>query len=338
MTSVLAVAVSVLPVFVFLGALVLIDSYKLVALRAILLSVTAGMGAGLAAWGANVWLRPALGLDWDQYSRYAAPLVEEPLKAAFLVYLLQRNKVGFVVDAAIHGFGIGTGFAFLENLYYVQASPDATLWTWVVRGFGTAIMHGGATSIVAMVSKALQDRSGTLRLYLVLPGLCVAVVLHSLYNHFVLHPVLATALIVLVLPALTIAVFERSERVTNAWLGTGFDADQELLRAVRTGQVSGTPVGRYIATVKSRFPAEVIVDMMCLLRLRAELAIRAKGVLMMREAGFDAAPDPLVKDKFQELAYLERSIGRTGLRALHPFVHTSTRDLWQLTVLDGERG
>ncbi len=338
MTSVLAVAVSVLPVFVFLGALVLIDSYKLVALRAILLSVAAGMVAGLAAWGANLWLRPALGLDWDQYSRYVAPLVEEPLKATFLVYLLQRNKVGFVVDAAIHGFGIGTGFAFLENLYYVQATPDATLWTWVVRGFGTAIMHGGATSIVAMVSKALQDRSGMFRLSLVLPGLCVAVVLHSLYNHFVLHPVLATALIVLVLPSLSIAVFQRSERETNAWLGTGFDTDQELLRAVHTGQLSDTPVGRYIASVKSRFPAEVIVDMMCFLRLRAELALRAKGVLMMREAGFDAAPDPMVKDKFQELRYLEQSIGKTGLRALHPFVHTSTRDLWQLTVLDGERG
>lgn len=338
MTSVLAVAVSVLPVFVFLGALVLIDSYKLVALRATLFSVAAGMVAGLAAYGANVWLRPALGLDWNQYSRYVAPVVEEPLKAVFVVYLLQRNKVGFVVDAAIHGFGIGTGFAFLENLYYVQATPEATLWTWVVRGFGTAIMHGGATSIVAMVSKALQNRSDAFRLSLVLPGLCVAVVLHSLYNQFVLHPVLATALIVLVFPTLSIAVFQRSERETKAWLGTGFDTDQELLRAVHTGQVSGTPVGRYIATVKSRFPAEVIVDMMCFLRLRAELAIRAKGVLMMREAGFDAAPDPMVKDKFQELRYLEKSIGKTGLRALHPFVHTSTRDLWQLTVLDGERG
>ena len=338
MTSVLAVAVSVLPVFVFLGALVLIDSYKLVALRATLLSVAAGMVAGLAAYGANVWLRPALGLDWDQYSRYVAPVVEEPLKAAFVVYLLQRNKVGFVVDAAIHGFGIGTGFAFLENLYYVQATPEATLWTWVVRGFGTAIMHGGATSIVAMVSKALQNRADAFRLTLVLPGLSVAVVLHALYNQFVLHPVLATALIVLVFPALSVAVFQRSERATQAWLGTGFDTDQELLRAVHTGQVSGTPVGRYITTVKSRFPAEVIVDMMCFLRVRAELAIRAKGVLMLREAGFDAAPDPLVKDKFQELRYLEKSIGKTGLRALHPFVHTSTRDLWQLTVLDGERG
>jgi RsiW-degrading membrane proteinase PrsW (M82 family) len=337
-TSVLAVAVSVLPVLAFLGALVLIDSYKLVALRATLWSVAAGMIAGLAAYGANVWLRPALGLDWDQYSRYVAPVVEEPLKAAFVVYLLQRNKVGFVVDAAIYGFGIGTGFAVLENLYYVQATADATLWTWIVRGFGTAIMHGGATSIVAMVAKALQNRSDAFRTSLILPGLVVAVVLHALYNQFALHPILATALIVLVFPALSVAVFQRSERETQAWLGTGFDTDQELLRAVRLGRISGTPVGRYLAAVKSRFPAEVIVDMMCLLRLRAELAIRAKGVLMMREAGFDAAPDPLVKDKFQELAYLEKSIGKTGLRALHPFVHTSTRDLWQLTVLDGERG
>jgi hypothetical protein len=37
-TIVLAVAVGILPVFLFLGVLVLIDSYKLVAVRAILRS------------------------------------------------------------------------------------------------------------------------------------------------------------------------------------------------------------------------------------------------------------------------------------------------------------
>ena len=337
MTSLLAGLVSVLPVLVFLGALVLIDSYKLVRLRAILLSVAAGLVAGAAAYGANVWLRPALNLDWGHYSRYVAPVVEESLKAAFVVYLLKRNKVGFVVDAAIHGFGIGTGFAVLENLYYLQANPGATIWTWVVRGFGTAIMHGGATALMAMLSKTLQSRTNVFRLYQALPGLALAMVLHSFYNHFALHPLLATALIVLIFPVLATLVFERSERETKSWLGTGFDTDQELLRAVQTGQVSGTPAGRYLTTVQSRFPAEVIVDMMCLLRLHAELAIRAKGVLMMREAGFDAPPDPGVKDKLEELKYLEKSIGKTGLRALHPFVHNSTRDLWQLTVLDGER-
>ena len=333
MTTVLGVAVSVLPVFLFLAALVLIDSYKLVALRAILLSVCAGLVAGLAAYGVNVSLRPALDLDAAWYSMYVAPVVEESLKAAFVVYLLQRSKVGFVVDAAIHGFGIGTGFAFLENLYYLQVSTDATPWTWIVRGFGTAIMHGGATAIVAMVAKSFHDRSATPRPYLILPGLGVAVVLHSLYNHFLLQPLLATALIVLVFPWLCIAVFQQSECETKSWLGTGFDTDQELLRAMHAGQVSATPVGKYLRTLRGRFLPEVLVDMLCYLRLRAELGIRAKGILMMREAGFDAPPDPKLKAKFDELRYLEKSVGKTGLLALGPFLHTRTRDLWQLNIL-----
>lgn len=335
MTTVLAVVVSVLPVFLFLAALVLIDSYKLVALRAILLSVLAGAVAGLAAYGVNVSLRPALALDLARYSMYVAPAIEESLKAVFVVYLLKRSKVGFVVDAAIHGFGIGTGFAFLENLYYLQVSGDSTLWTWIVRGFGTAIMHGGATAILAMVSKALHNRFSGFRLVHILPGLIVAAVLHSLYNHFLLHPLLATALIVLVFPYLCVAVFQQSERETRSWLGTGFDTDQELLRAMHAGQVSGTPVGKYLRTLRGRFSAEVLVDMMCLLRLRAELGIRAKGILMIREAGFEAPPpDPTLKATFEELRYLEKSIGTAGLLALGPFLHISTRDLWQLTVLD----
>jgi len=332
-TPVLGVAVSILPVFLFLGALVLIDSYKLVALRAILLSIAAGVVAALASYGANVTLQPALNLDFTRYSTYVAPVVEEALKAVFVVYLLQRNKVGFVVDAAIHGFSIGTGFAFVENLYYLQVNPDAMLWTWIVRGFGTAIMHGGATAIVAMVSKTLHDRSDSLRPHLLLPGLAVAVVLHALYNHFLLHPLLATALIVLVVPYVSVAVFQRSERETRAWVGAGFDTDVELLRIMRSGQVSATPVGTYLTTLRTRFAPEVIVDMMCLLRLRAELAIRAKAVLMMREAGFDAPPDPTLKDTFEELQYLARSIGKTGLRALHPVLDTSMRDLWQIHML-----
>jgi len=334
-TTLLAVALGVVPVLLFLGALVLIDSYKLVALRAILLSLLGGALAAIACYGVNGVLRSGLGIDFATYSRYIAPVVEETLKATLVVYLLQRNRVGFVVDAAIHGFGIGTGFAVVENVYYLLLNPGATLWSWIVRGLGTAIMHGGTTAIVAMVARTLHNRLGRFRMRLVLPGLAVAVVLHSLYNHFLLHPLLATALIVVIVPALAVVVFERSERETNAWLGTGFDTDQELLKAVQTGQVAATPVGKYLSTMRDRFAPEVIVDMMCLLRLHAELAIRAKGVLMMREAGFDAPPDPSVKDKLQEMWYLEKSIGKTSVRALQPFLHTSTRDLWQLTVLDG---
>jgi RsiW-degrading membrane proteinase PrsW (M82 family) len=333
-TIVLGAATSVLPVLVFLGLLRLLDSYKLVAIRAILLSVLAGVLAALAGYAINVALLPVLGVDFSHYSRYVAPVVEETLKAAFVVYLVRQHKVGFVVDAAIHGFGIGAGFALLENLVYLSLHPGAPPWTWVVRGFGTAIMHGGTTAIVAMVSRTLLNRTTRFRLRLVVPGLGLAVVLHSVYNHFLLQPVLATAVIVLVVPVVAVVVFHQSERAARGWVGEGFDTDQELLKAVTGARVSDTPVGKYIMTLRSHFAPETIVDMMCLLRLRAELAIRVKGILLMREAGFEPPPDPAVKDKLREVRYLERSIGKTGLVALHPFLHTSARDRWQLTVLE----
>jgi hypothetical protein len=103
---------------------------------------------------------------------------------------------------------------------------------------------------------------------------------------------------------------------------------------MRAGEVSETPVGTYLKGLRNSFPPEVIVDMLCMLRLRAELGIRAKGMLLMREAGFEADPDPSLPAKLEEVRYLEKSIGRTGMRALKPFVHTSTQDLWQMTLLD----
>lgn len=78
--------------------------------------------------------------------------------------------------------------------------------------------------------------------------------------------------------------------------------------------------------------------MLCLLRLRAELGIRAKGVLLARELGLETTPDPSVPAKFEELRYLERSIGRSGMRALRPSFAKSTRDLWQFNMIDEAQG
>ena len=44
--------------------------------------------------------------------------------------------------------------------------------------------------------------------------------------------------------------------------------------------------------------------------------------------------DPDARAKFDELRYLERSIGRTGRRAMQPFLHLNSRDLWQIHMLD----
>jgi RsiW-degrading membrane proteinase PrsW (M82 family) len=332
-----ALAFSVLPVFLFLGALVLLDSYKLIPLRAILLAVAAGSVAAVAGYAVNSWLRPALALDLAHFSMYVAPVVEELLKAIYVVWLIRRSKVGFVADAATYGFAVGTGFAFVENVLLLQSYPSATIWAWIVRGFGTALMHGGTTAIVAMMTRTLQKRATGFHPKAVLPGLAAAMLLHSLFNQFLVSPLLATALIVLVLPSIMVVLFQKSERETRTWLGTGFDMDQELLRVIRAGAVSDTPVGQYLKELRTSFPPEIVVDTMCLLRLRAELGVRAKGMLLLREAGFEAAADPSLPAKLQEMRYLERSIGRTGMRALKPFIQISSQDLWQLNLLDGNQ-
>ena len=42
-----------------------------------------------------------------------------------------------------------------------------------------------------------------------------------------------------------------------------------------------TNIGQYFLTLQHQFRGEIIADMICLVRLHTELAIRAKGVLLI---------------------------------------------------------
>jgi len=200
-----------------------------------------------------------------------------------------------------------------------------------VRGFGTAVMHGGTAAIMAVTAKALSERKRS-----VLPGPLIAFVLHSVFNHFVLSPTLSTVVIVVVLPPLIIAVFSQSERYLRDWLGTGFDLDSEVLRAMKSGEFADTPAGQYLQSLREHFEGAVLADMLCYLRLLTELSLRMKGVLMLRASGFPVKRDAEVAEKLAEMRYLQESIGKTGELALAPLLHRSPQDLWQLQAL--ERG
>lgn len=325
--------VGLLPVVLFLLLLLWLDSYKLVSMRLVLAVMGCGVAAAVACYYANGWLIGAAGLDVVAYSRYAGPLVEEAAKGLVVVALIRAHRVGFLVDAAIVGFSVGAGFAIVENLQYQRLLPGAGLATWIVRGFGTAIMHGGVTAIFAMMGLAFLEKAPRVGLAAFLPGYALAVVLHSAFNHLNASPRAATLAVLLVLPPLMILVFQRSEKSVGNWLGRGFDADTAMLASINSGRFADSPTGRYLETLKKRFRGPVVADLLCYLRLHTELALRAKGVLMMRENGFDVPVDEATRDKFTEMDYLEGSIGRTGLLALKPMLHMSHRDLWQLYML-----
>ncbi len=327
------ILLGLLPVLCLLFALVFLDSYKLVAVKAVLLTILAGCLAAGIAFLVNTWLLRNFGLEMTTYSWYVAPVLEEFLKAAYLVYLLRSNRIGFMVDGAIRGFAIGAGFALVENIFYMVMRPEESLFLWVIRGFGTAMMHGATAAIVGITAKSLSQRRKSDGVLTILPGLVAAILVHMIYNHFFLSPSVSTFVILVALPVLLIMVFRQSEKSTMDWLGIGFDTDREVLEMITTGQLSDTKIGQYLHTLQDRFPGTVVADMLCLLRLRTELSIKAKGVLMMKEAGFDMAPDPEVGEKLAECAYLEKSIGKTGKLALLPFLHSNSRDAWQIEML-----
>jgi hypothetical protein len=222
----------------------------------------------------------------------------------------------------------------LENVYYLYSGGQAHLGVWIVRGFGTAIMHGGVTAIFAILSQTATERSMKINPLRYLPGLAAAVALHSLFNHFVLPPMLMTVTVLAVLPPLLYVVFRKSAQHMHDWLELDFDADALLLQQINSGEFAETKVGRFLNDLRSRFEGPVVVDMLCYLRLYTELALRAKGLLLMRENGLDVDVGERTQEKFAELEYLERSIGKTGLLAMRPFLHMTRKDLWQLYVLD----
>ena len=272
--------VGLLPVVIFLGVLVYMDSYKLVRLHTVLWVIALGGAMAVASYFVNGFLIGRSGLDFLPYSRYIAPLAEETLKGLVMVYLFRSSRIGFLVDAAIFGFAVGAGFAVVENFYYLYSGTGTNMGVWIVRGFGTAIMHGGVTALFGVLAQTLTERSMKLHLMYYLPGLLLASVLHSIFNHFPGSPILATMGTLMVLPAVFYLIFNRSAHAMHAWLEIDFDADTELLELINSSDFHDSKIGVYLNDLRTKFAGPVVVDLLCYLRIYTELAVRAKGVLL----------------------------------------------------------
>lgn len=324
-----------LPSLGLLAALVWLDGYRLVRLRTVLAVLAGGAAIAALTYPVNELLLDRLGLSVAAFSRWVAPASEELLKAALVVALVRAHRIGFLVDAAILGFAAGTGFALAENLYYLHLLPGEPLGTWAVRGLGTALMHGGCTAIVGVLGLAASERRPGAWARAFLPGLVLAALVHSAFNQFLLSPLVSTAGVVLLVPPLLHAVFARSEQALGEWLGRGFDADADKLELIGSGRFVDSPAGRYLQALRGRFDGPVVADLLCYLRLHLELSLRAKGMLLLRENGFEAPVDAATRETLGELKYLQRSLGRAGLRAVQPLLGMSGRELWQVYMLEG---
>ena len=116
------------------------------------------------------------------------PLIEEILKALpVLIYaFLFSDKRETLLSMA---FGIGVGFAVLENitilLRSVMENPSSVNYLWAfVRGFGSGLMHAVTTMMIGIGLSIVKKQ-----VKLLLPGIfaliAMAATYHAIYNALV---------------------------------------------------------------------------------------------------------------------------------------------------------
>jgi len=326
----LTAPIGLVPVLLFLGALLYFDSYRLISLNEMIVTLTAGLALAGVAYFINGALLGATGLTFDRYTYFVSPAVEEVLKAAALIFMFARNRVGFMIDAAIMGFSVGTGFAVFENVAYLYQLQGADVGTWIVRGFGTAIMHGGTTAIFAMLSQSLMERRGGFQPLLFLPGVIIAIGIHAVFNLLETTPMAAMLAVLVGLPPLFYLIFSKNEFAVHQWLVKDYASHEQLLDEINSGEFTHSEAGRFILSLSSKFSPETVSHMFEYLKLHTQLVLRAEQITIAREKNELPQRRPQDHDDLLRLETLEREIGQVAMMTLWPHLHFSRRELWEI--------
>jgi RsiW-degrading membrane proteinase PrsW (M82 family) len=331
--------IALAPVVLMLVVFDRLDAFNLISAREIAILLVVGGAAAGFSFVANLRVMDGFPIGFSAYTRYVSPIIEESLKAAPIIYLFARNRLGFKVDAAIAGFAVGAGFSVIENIWYLFVITEANVTAWLVRGFGTAIMHGGATAIFAIISHEMTERQaeGVAAHYrfnplLFIPGLLVAMLIHSLFNHFPGQPIVIMALTLLLAPATIFLALIRSDRATQQWLAADKAAHEKMLADIRAGHFAETSRGVAISAITTHL-GDKGDDARAYVELKTELVLRAEELIHAAQSGNAVKPSDDDKQKFDQLDALEHRLGQTTLAALAAPLGFTRNDLWELSRL-----
>jgi len=275
------------------------------------------------------------------YSQDVAPVLEEVMKALVIIVLFAINRVGYLIDAAIAGFAVGGGFALAENIFYLHQFTDADLGVWLVRGFGTAIMHGGATAIMAVLSQALfapRLRRSIERFHfnlaLFLPGLLCAIALHGVFNQFTKTPLAAMTVVLIAVPISILAVFAVGERYAHRWLTSEETAHEQLLADIDSGAFAESSGGQAVQRLAERLGPALAPAILDYVRTHTELVVKAEERLLALEAHEALSREQRLRDQFHHLHELERQLGRSAVMAVRQHLRFTRNDLWEMHELE----
>jgi hypothetical protein len=280
-----------------------------------------------------------LPLGYSTYSRFAAPWIEETIKGLAVAGLFLANRIGFKLDAVISGFAIGAGFSVIENIIYLTRFPDLTPVVWMVRGLGTAVMHGTTVAILAAIAHELAERENReaaahydFNPVWFMPGLLLAGLLHMAFNQFPDQPLMAMIATIAVAPFLLMAIFKFGAIEAQQWLAQEREAHKVALQHWQAGGFPDDESGRKIAALAARSSPETAGKIRGYCETMTALALAAETALHAQAEDADKV-EVDVAAAFDEAARLRREMGLGTYRALKPLLPFSRNDYWEISEL-----
>ena len=336
---------ALVPVLVMLGLFIWLDAFKLMSVGEILVLLLLGGAAAIVAYPISGRFLDTLPIGFSTYSRFVAPWIEEALKGAVMVLLFRMNRIGYKVDAVISGFAIGAGFSVVENIIYLTMFPLYGPGTWLVRGLGTAVMHGTTLALLAAIAHELAERETResagdfdFHLWWFVPGYLVAVAIHTAFNQFPDRPLLAMLGAAVFAPIAIMAIFHFGQAEADRWLVTERAEHERQIEALRAGRWPDGPNSPKVAALADRLGPETTNRIRRFWELQAWLVAEAEQMMLEQEQGKVEIDAGEVRAAIAEMDGLKRALGRsthTALAALLPF---SRNDHWEVAELKQRLG
>jgi RsiW-degrading membrane proteinase PrsW (M82 family) len=336
---------ALVPVLIMLALFVWLDAFKLMSFGEIVVLLVLGGLAALAAYPISGRFLDTLPIGFSTYSRFVAPWIEEALKAIVMIGLFRFNRIGYKLDAVISGFAIGAGFSVVENALYLTIFPDYATGTWLVRGFGTAVMHGTTLACLAAIAHEFAERETReaaadyhFSLMWFIPGYAVAVALHMAFNQFPERPLIALLGTVVVAPVLLIGILSFGTTEAQRWLVAEKAEHLAQLEALRAGRWPDSVAGMKVAALAGRLDPEAAKRVRRYWELMAWLVAEAEETMLEEAAGdaeFDRAE---IRAALAELEGLQKALGRSTFAAVQSLLPFSRNDQWEVAELKQRLG
>ena len=332
-------AVALVPVLIMLVMFIWLDVFKLMTVWETLGLLLLGALTAAAAYPVSGTFLDALPLGFSYYSRFVAPWVEELVKGLAIVGLFWFNRIGYKLDAVISGFAIGAGFSVVENIIYLTRFPELAANVWMVRGLGTAVMHGTTCAVLAATAHEFAERETRESaaefdfnpLWFV-PGYLIAVGIHTAFNQFPDKPLLAMIGVLAVAPFVIMAIFRFGAVEAQQWLKEEREGTRAALAAWEAGKFPDDPSGRKIAALVKRSDEATAARMREYCQLLTWLLLQAEDTLHDQVADAEKLHGE-GKKVFARLEELRRELGKANVAALRALLPYSRNDYWEISEL-----